>query len=124
MADKIERLFGVIMEPNPVVTGPATWTYTVKVTYEDGFVQTVPGIVPANERPLASEIDARSVAPGFAIEGFDIPGRPQQWFIHEQPAYAPCLPGGGDTADPAAAPGGAEGSGTGLGGDTGTAGAE
>lgn len=93
---RIQKLLGVIVEPDPVVEGPATWPYTVRVTWvEDGFTQIIHGIVPANERPDPKKIDARSVAPGFSIDGWDIPGRNQQWFIHEQPAYRPCPPGGG-----------------------------
>ena len=92
---RIENLFGVIMEPDPVVEGLADWSYTVKVTYEDGSVQTVPGIVPADERPDPAVIDARSTKPGTMVEGVSIPGRRQMWLIREQPAYAPCKPGGG-----------------------------
>ena len=92
---RIEKLFGVIMEPDPVREGPANWSYTVKVTYEDGSVQTVPGIVPADERPDPAVMDARSTKPGTGVEGFNIPGRRQQWLIREQPAFAPCPPGGG-----------------------------
>ena len=92
---KITRLFGVILQPDPVVEGPADWTYTIAVTYEDGLVRTVPDILPADERPDPAVIDARSTKPGTVVEGFNIPGRSQQWLIREQPAYAPCVPGGG-----------------------------
>ncbi|HDZ21943.1 hypothetical protein LCGC14_0568890 [marine sediment metagenome] len=115
-------IFARIISPDPVVIGPAEWTYTLEEETEFG-VHPLPGVVPVDERPPL-EIDARSVAPGTGVRGFRWSDGREVWFFHEQPAFAPCEPGGGDAAVPPAAPGGAEGSGVGLGGDSGTAGAE
>ena len=82
----------MILAPDPVVVGPADWTYTLQIEDEFG-VHTRNGVVPVDER-VPPEIDARSVAPGTGVRGFRwLDGR-EVWFFHEQPAFAPCPPGG------------------------------
>jgi hypothetical protein len=101
-------IVGVVLAPDPVEIGPATWTYTLSVTYPDGGTGTMPDVVPANARP-PTELDARSVPPGTAVQGFAIAGQSQQWFIYELPDFGPCPgTGNGEAAGVADTPGSAQ----------------
>lgn len=87
-------IFGRVVLPDPVIEGPANWSYTLQVETEFG-VHMLPGVLPVDARP-PPEIDARSVAPGTGVRGFRWQDGREVWFFHEQPAFAPCPPPGGD----------------------------
>ncbi|MCH7526802.1 MAG: hypothetical protein IID39_05140 [Planctomycetes bacterium] len=82
-----------VLRPNPVVVGPADWTYDLLVNFPGG-VQLVTGIRPSDERPDPSVMDARSVAPNSVVIGL-VDGDVMQWFFNEKEAFAPCVPPGG-----------------------------
>ena len=82
-----------VLRPNPVVVGPADWTYDLLVNFRGG-VQLVTGIRPSDERPDPDLMDARSVAPNSVVIGL-VDGDVMQWFFNEKEAFAPCPPGGG-----------------------------